>query len=266
VVKVGNGYGVYVGGLSKRGYERIRRASKPLYLTKPGVVEKYIEYKGKRYRYYGDVPTKAEAKALAEKFRKEGYLVQIRKWKGFGRVSYEIYTRLAERKPRKPSKKQIQAAKKNIKKAIKASEKISEREHRKTLTKSGRVVTVPEDEYLYLGRTVRDVGPKGYSHISEVRGTLRRIEVDLKRGVISRKTANARIMRLKAIVEQSKQGELGTASGKRKAVSIINEHRIKLGFSPVEPSTGPRRPTPAQKRAAKRNIKKAQAAWRAMHS
>ena len=163
---------------------------------------------------------------------------------------------------RKVTRKQRKAAKKNIKEAIKASKRISRKEHRKTLVDG--VVRIPEDKYLYLDRTVPDKPPKGYSHLSEIKGTLKQIQLEVGAGVISRKTANARLMRLKAIIEQTKQGELAKMSVKKKAIQALNATRVALGFNPVDSKIEPPRPTPAQIRAAKKNIKKALKVWMSM--
>ena len=174
---------------------------------------------------------------------------------------------------RKASPAQRAAARRNIEKARRAWMEMSPEERarampddrRATLVR-GKVVHVPPDEYMYLGRTVRDRPPKGYSHVSEVKGTADRILYDYRHGVIMRKTANARLMRLVAIVEQSKLGELKLKKNKILAKQIINSRRAKLGFEPVSLAVTPGRPTKAQIEAAKRNIIIAGKVWRKLPS
>ena len=104
---------------------------------------------------------------------------------------------------------------------------------RRTLSKAGRIVSVPADKYMYLGRTCRQYDPRGYSHIAEVTCTARRIKKDLDSGVISRKTANSRLMRLVAIIERSKLGPLAKRENKVKAKKALNKVRESIGFNPI---------------------------------
>lgn len=132
---------------------------------------------------------------------------------------------------------------------------------RMTLSPAGRKVQVPEGAGMYLGRTVEDVGPGGYTNISEIRNTAKRVKADLDAGVIDRRTANARLMRLKGIVEQTKTGPLAKRENKVTAIKEINKVRkaIDPEWKSLSTDPGPERPTPKQTRAAKENIKKAQA-------
>lgn len=98
---------------------------------------------------------------------------------------------------------------------------------------NGGFVQVPKEEYMYLGRTVKQHDPLGYSHLSEVKGTVDGILNDHEKGLISRRMVNARLMRLVGIVDQTKLGELADDKNKVKAKKIINQGRKKMGFNPV---------------------------------
>ena len=92
---------------------------------------------------------------------------------------------------------------------------------------------IPTKKFMYLGRSVKDYPPKGYSSLAEIEGTCRAISKDLAAGVISPKTANARYMRLKLIAERSEKGQLASREAKNRAHEIINEWRIRDGFKPI---------------------------------
>jgi hypothetical protein len=158
------------------------------------------------------------------------------------------------------SEAQREDSRQNTRKAIEYSERVSEEEHRRTIV-DGKPVRVPVGEHLYLGRSVEDEPPRGYSSAGEVEGTCERILVDLEAGDIGRKTANSRLMRLKGIVEQTKQGSLGDKADKAEAIQAINSARASVGFKPVSASTGPVRPTDKQVEADRRNVEVAREAW-----
>lgn len=91
----------------------------------------------------------------------------------------------------------------------------------------GKVIVV-EKGHLYLGRQVKDIGPKGLSHAKEVEGILKELEEDLKYGV-PRRTINARLFALFMGVLKSKKMP---KEEKLKAIELINEFRKKLGWKP----------------------------------
>ncbi|MCI4408674.1 MAG: ATP-binding protein [Thermofilum sp.] len=93
----------------------------------------------------------------------------------------------------------------------------------------GKYVVV-EKGHLYLGREVKDVGPKGLSSSEEVEGILHELEEDLKYG-ISKATINARLYALLMGVLKSKHMP---KEEKEKSVQMINSFRQKLGWKPYE--------------------------------
>lgn len=92
----------------------------------------------------------------------------------------------------------------------------------------GKVQQVPQDEYLYLDRSVKDTGAKGYDTVADVDRTSQGIVKDYRAGVISKAQANARFNRLALIVRQTKQGELVDPSKKARAFQLINFHRSNI--------------------------------------
>jgi len=94
----------------------------------------------------------------------------------------------------------------------------------------GKMVVV-EKGRLYLGREVRDIGPKGLSSVEEVEGILEELEEDLRYGV-PRRTINARLYALYMAV--LKTGKMN-ASDKKRAVEAINNFRARLGWKPYTP-------------------------------
>ena len=50
--------------------------------------------------------------------------------------------------------------------------------------------------YKYLGKRVRDIRPKGLTHVKEVKAILRAIKRDVKAGRISKKVARGRLLLL----------------------------------------------------------------------
>jgi len=124
---------------------------------------------------------------------------------------------------------------------------------------------------VYLGTQIEDEGEKGYSTVKEIEATLKQIEEDMtsyfktsdpnkaynyymdgkkkvfikienlrdlnldkgEKWVINRRSANARLMRLALIVRKSTKGELKNKANKIKALKIINNFRIKVGFKPL---------------------------------
>lgn len=93
----------------------------------------------------------------------------------------------------------------------------------------GKAVVV-EKGRLYLGREVKDIGPKGLSSSKEVEGILKELEEDLRYG-LSKATLNARLYALFMGVLKSKQMQ---KEEKEKAVQLINQFREKLGWKPYE--------------------------------
>jgi len=99
------------------------------------------------------------------------------------------------------------------------------------ITFEGGKFIVVDKGHLYLGRSVRDIGPKGLSDVKEVEGILKELEEDLDHG-IPRKTINSRTFVLYMAVLKSKKMK---KEDKKKAIEIINEFRKKLGWKPFEP-------------------------------
>ena len=95
---------------------------------------------------------------------------------------------------------------------------------------NGKFVVV-EKGNLYLGREVKDIGPKGLSHFEEVKEILKELEEDLEHGV-PKKTINSRTFVLYMAVLKSKKM---SKEDKIKSIEAINEFRKKLGWKPFEP-------------------------------
>jgi len=144
---------------------------------------------------------------------------------------------------------------KNLGMSFAARGKSKRSKSRKTYYK-GKIITVPKGKNLYIGRSVKDTPPEGFSSVREIRDTLDKIERDYMKVAIDRKTFNARLMRLVGIVKQTQKGELGEPKNKRTAIAMINRMRRRWNFKPVE-NKAKKYPTKKQRRAAKRNIKKA---------
>jgi len=104
---------------------------------------------------------------------------------------------------------------------------------RKTL-ENRKVVCIPTNKSLYLGRDVKDVGALGFSTIREVKQTAQEIEKDLNNNIIDRKTASARLMRLFLIIRNTKRGQLRLKNKKQKAIEEVNKVRRRVGFKPVK--------------------------------
>jgi len=94
----------------------------------------------------------------------------------------------------------------------------------------GKFVEVEKGQ-LYLGREVRDIGPKGLSHLEEIKGILRELEEDLAHGIPS-KVINSRTWVLFMAVLKSRKM---SKEDKEKAIKAINEFREKLGWKPFIP-------------------------------
>ena len=99
------------------------------------------------------------------------------------------------------------------------------------ITFEGGKFVVVNKGHLYLGREVKDIGPKGLSNVEEVEGILRELEEDLEHG-IPEKTINSRTFVLYMAVLKSKKMK---KKDKEKAIELINEFRKKLGWKPFEP-------------------------------
>ena len=95
---------------------------------------------------------------------------------------------------------------------------------------NGKFVVV-EKGRLYLGRQVKDVGPRGLSHAEEVEGILAEMDEDLEYGV-SKRTIQARCYVLYMAVLRSKKMP---KEEKEKAIKLINEWREKHGWKPYKP-------------------------------
>lgn len=93
----------------------------------------------------------------------------------------------------------------------------------------GKVIVV-ERGHLYLGRQVKDVGPRGLTHSKEVGEIISELEEDLEYGV-PRRTINARLYALFMGVLKSKKMP---KEEKARSVELINEFRKKLGWKPYE--------------------------------
>jgi len=96
-----------------------------------------------------------------------------------------------------------------------------------------KIISVPPDEDVYLGKQVLDVDPPGISHVSEIEGIVQQIEEDLEKGVIPRGKFNGRLMRLRWLVQRSKKGELATKKAKLEALSFVNKARDKYKMKKV---------------------------------
>ena len=93
----------------------------------------------------------------------------------------------------------------------------------------GKFVEI-EKGHLYLGREVKDIGPKGLSSLKEVKGILKELEEDLEHG-IPPKVINSRTWVLFMAVLKTKQM---SKSDKEKAIKEINKCREKQGWKPYE--------------------------------
>ena len=93
----------------------------------------------------------------------------------------------------------------------------------------GKVMVV-EKGHLYLGRQVKDIGPKGLTHSEEVKEILAELQEDLDYGV-PRRTINARLFALFMGVLKSKKMP---KEEKLKSIELINEFRKKLGWKPYQ--------------------------------
>ncbi|MGQ4891784.1 MAG: ATP cone domain-containing protein [Candidatus Njordarchaeia archaeon] len=94
---------------------------------------------------------------------------------------------------------------------------------------NGKFIVVQKG-HLYLGRQVKDIGPKGLSNYEEVEGILREMEEDLKYGVPKR-TINSRTFVLFMAVLKSKKMK---KEDKIKSIEAINKFREKMGWKPFE--------------------------------
>ena len=90
-------------------------------------------------------------------------------------------------------------------------------------------------KYVYLGKRVRDVPPKGLSSVREVQGIANSIVADTRSKRISRRKANARLLTLWFAVKRVFRG-----SARRKALSAINKARRALKLKPIKPKGGRR--------------------------
>ena len=98
------------------------------------------------------------------------------------------------------------------------------------ITFEGGKFVVVEKGHLYLGREVKDVGPKGLSSYEEVKGILRELEEDLEHGV-PKKTINSRTFVLFMAVLKTKKMK---KEDKIKSIEAINKFREKMGWKPFE--------------------------------
>lgn len=93
----------------------------------------------------------------------------------------------------------------------------------------GKMIVV-EKGYLYLGRQIKDISPRGLSHSKEVKDIINELEEDLEYGV-PRRTINARLYALFMGVLRTRKMSV---EEKSKAIDIINEFREKLGWKTYE--------------------------------
>ncbi|MGQ4915954.1 MAG: ATP cone domain-containing protein [Candidatus Asgardarchaeia archaeon] len=91
----------------------------------------------------------------------------------------------------------------------------------------GKFIVVDKGN-LYLGKQVRDIGPKGLSNAEEVAAILAEMEEDLEHGV-SPKTIQARTYVLFMAVLRSKKM---SKEDKERAIKYINQFREKHGWKP----------------------------------
>jgi len=131
---------------------------------------------------------------------------------------------------------------------------------RVTVTKGGNRVKrdkwdSKKGNYLNLGKSVPDKGEPGFDTVADVRNDTRASKEALQKGYIDRKTFNARTLRAKAIVEQTKKGELADNNKKVKAIMYINDYREDVGMGPLDTSPKPPRPTPKQDAASTKTAK-----------
>ncbi len=95
---------------------------------------------------------------------------------------------------------------------------------------SGRYVEIRKGN-LYLGREVRDIGEKGLTHLEEVEGILRELEEDLKYGIPRQKIHRRTYVLFMAVLKSKKMNK----ETKLKAIELINNFRIKMGWKPFKP-------------------------------
>jgi len=93
----------------------------------------------------------------------------------------------------------------------------------------GKFVVI-EKGNLYLGREVKDIGPKGLSHYEEVKDILEELEEDLEHGVSPRTIQSRTYVLFMAVLRSKKMKK----SDKEKAIKAINEFREKHGWKPYE--------------------------------
>lgn len=99
-----------------------------------------------------------------------------------------------------------------------------------------------EGKYMYIRpeQDITDEGEEGYSHLSEIEGTIREIREDLKGNIYGDKEKTAltmykRLRRLGLIVRNSNKGELKNIENKRKALIMINEEIAKFNDPASKP-------------------------------
>ncbi len=93
----------------------------------------------------------------------------------------------------------------------------------------GKFVEVKQG-HLYLGREVRDIGPKGLSNYEEVVGILRELEEDLEHGIPPKKINSRTWVLFMAVLKSKKMSK----EDKEKAIKAINEFRERHGWKPYE--------------------------------
>jgi len=110
---------------------------------------------------------------------------------------------------------------------------------------------------IYLGAKgqVKDIDPEGLSHTDEVKKILEQIDQDRRKG-INMATLQSRTMTLGAAIKQSGRGEFATKAKQQQAIRMVNKYRGKLGWDPIDVEISDR-PTSAQVKQAKKNIKEA---------
>jgi hypothetical protein len=73
---------------------------------------------------------------------------------------------------------------------------------RPTIGNNGRIAWIDKGEPLYLGKDVSDVGEKGLSDAIEVKGIVREIEIDSKKGLLVARGVNSRTLTLRLAMAQ----------------------------------------------------------------
>ena len=98
------------------------------------------------------------------------------------------------------------------------------------ITYEGGKFIVVEKGNLYLGKSVKDIGPKGLSNYEEVVGILDELEEDLEHGISPRTIQSRTYVLFMAVLRSKKM----SVEDKKKSIEAINEFRKKHGWKPFE--------------------------------